>query len=329
MASRSGWIAAFAPASIANFGSGFDVFGAAIAAVAAGKGKGRLVPLGDLVRVRRTRARGVRVVEVTGDAGRLPRAASRNCASVAAAGLLRRARAGFGLDLVVEKGLPLSSGLGSSAASAAAGVYAAMLALDGEISPDDLLLPALEGEHAADGSWHGDNVWSSLLGGGLLVVSTRPAEVVPLGTPRGLRLVLVHPDCELATREARAALPASIPVADATAQAGRLGSLVAAWRRGDRRSIGLALVDRIAEPARAPLVPGYAEAKREATKAGALGVTFSGAGPTVLAVAPEGEEEKVAAAICRGFDRAGLGSEAFVAAVDPRGARPVGDEEER
>lgn len=356
---KDGWRTAFAPATVANFGSGFDAFAAAIATAgprarrggsgprarggatgerarrgASGSRPGRTRPpsagildgpLGDTVSVRLTKRTGVRVLAIEGDGGRLPRGASRNCAAVAAASVLRLLRAPFGLELVLRKGLPLSSGLGSSAASAAAGAYAAALALGiTEVRGFDktlLLEPALLGEHVADGSWHGDNVFASLMGGGLIVVSTRPPEIVPLRSPGSLRLVIVHPDFELETRRARAALPGRVTIADAAAQAGRFASLVEAWPRGDRRAIGLGLADRLAEPYRARLVPGYVPAKRAALRAKAFGVTFSGAGPSVVAVAPRGGEGRVAQAIRRGFAGAGLASDVLVCRIDARGAR--------
>jgi len=154
-------------------------------------------------------------------------------------------------------------------------------------------------------------------------VATRTAEIVLLKSPASLRLVIVHPDFELETRRARAVLPARVTIADAAAQAGRFASLVEAWPRGDRRAIGLGLEDRFAEPYRAPLVPGYAAAKKAALEAGAFGVTFSGAGPSVVAVAPEGGEAAVVRAIRRGFARARLESDAVVCRIDARGAREV------
>jgi homoserine kinase len=329
LASSGGWHTAFAPATIANFGSGFDAFAAAIRVVGSGGA------LGDTVSVRRTKRRGLRVVEISGDGGRLPRSASRNCAAVAAGAVLRRERAPFGLDLVLRKGLPLSSGLGSSAASAAAGAYASALAVGlaprppragltlENLDKSRLLLPALAGEHVADGSWHGDNVFASLVGGGLIVLSTRPAEIVPLRAAPSLRVVVVHPAFELETRRARAALPKRVTIADAASQAGRFASFVAAWPRGDRRGVGRGLEDRFAEPYRARLVPGYSEGKRAALRAGAYGVTFSGAGPSVVAVTPEGGEAAAGEAIRRAFARAGLASEVLVCRIDAHGAREV------
>jgi homoserine kinase len=327
---RAGWLGAFAPASVANFGSGFDAFAAALVPVERlPGGRERLRPLGDVVRVRRSRKKGVRIVAISGDAGRLPVDADRNCASVAAARLLRRARAPFGLDLVLEKGLPLSSGLGSSAASAAAGAFAASLALGGVPDKSELLESSLEGEFAADGAWHGDNVWASLLGGGVVVASSRPPELQLVDAPKSLRFVVVHPDFELSTRRSRGVLPRSIPLADAAAQVARFGSFLVAWSRDDREALGRGLEDRFAEPRRARLIPGFAEAKRGAVRGGATGLTLSGAGPSLLAFARDGVEEKVGRAIGRAFRKAGYDSTITIAAVDRAGARPAGGKESR
>ncbi len=328
---KEGWLGAFAPATISNFGSGFDAFGVAVRPLAdLGSENARPGLLGDIVRARRTKSRGVRISGITGDGGRLPRTAFRNCAAVAALAVLKAARARFGLDLVLEKGLPLRTGIGSSAASAAAGAWAARLALEGEPrrlpSKDDpdLLEAALAGEHAGDGAWHGDSVWAALLGGTLVVASTRPAEILVLHAPPRLRLVVVLPEFELDTRRARAVLPKLVPLREAAAQAARFASLSAAWVTGDRIWIGRGLEDRLAEPARARLVPGFREAKQAALMAGAHGMTFSGAGPSVVAVTPEGREESVGRAIQQAFGRAGLVSRCFLCATDPRGAREVG-----
>jgi homoserine kinase len=325
-----GWRSAFAPATIANFGSGFDAFGVALRTVEReGSGREMFRPRGDIVRVQRARRRGVRILSISGDGGRLPIQASRNCAAVAAGEVLAAFSTRFGLDLVLEKGLPLSSGLGSSAASAAAGAWAAGLAVREELGRatrkehPEILEAALAGEHAADGAWHGDNVWPSLLGGGILIASVRPAEILALESPSSLRWLTVHPEIRLDTRRARAALPRKVPLPDAAAQAARLATLAIAWMAGDRSGIGRGMTDRLAEPARARLVPGFAEAKRAALRAGALGLTFAGAGPSVVAMAPEGEEEKVARAIRRAFARFHLASEALFCAVDTEGAREV------
>lgn len=326
--SKKGWIRSFAPATIANFGSGFDTFAAALCAIEP-RGRSRTIraPLGDCVSVRRTKTPGVRVVSIEGDGGRLPKRASLNCASAAASAVLKAHRARFGLDLVLEKGLPLSSGLGSSAASAAAGAFAASLAIDrGAITGKTALLaPALDGEHVADGAWHGDNVWASLMGGGLIVLSNRPPEIVAVETPRSLTWAIVHPDFELSTRRSRAVLPRRVELADAVHQAARFAAFVRAWQTGDREGIGAGLEDRLAVPRRARLVPGFEAVRRAVMRAGGHGMTLAGAGPSILIVTSEGRERSVGEAAREAFQRAGLSSTLLVCAVDVGGARQVRD----
>ncbi len=312
-------VRAFAPASVANLGPGFDVLAAALDGP------------GDTVTAWRSKKPGVRLVEVSGDRGRLPLDAERNTASVAAAFVLEaaiaagRATARTGVELALAKGLPLASGLGSSAASAAAGAKAAALLL-GERRSRVLLEAVLRGEHAADGSWHGDNGFAAILGGLVLVPSSDPADYVPpvsLPVPPGLRLVLVHPDAELETKDARMVLPRELPLSEATRQAAALAALVDALHRGDLASAGAWMrCDRIAVPRRRALVPGWDEVTAAMKKAGALGVTLAGAGPTILALSEEGNAPaKIAKAAERAFRALGVESDASVHAVSPRGAR--------
>ena len=312
-------VRAFAPSSVANLGPGFDVLGAALDGP------------GDTVTAWRSKKPGVRVVEITGDHGRLPLDAEKNTASVAAAHVLEaavaagRATPRTGIELSLEKGLPLASGLGSSAASAAAGAKAAALLL-GETRKKVLLEAVLRGEHAADGSWHGDNGFASILGGLVLVPSSDPADFVSpisLPVPPGLRLVLVHPDAELPTKDARRVLPREIPLSEATRQAAALAALVDALHRGDLAAAGKWMgADRIAEPRRRALVPGWDEVTAAMKKAGALGWALSGAGPTILALSEDGPAPaKIAKAAERAFRALGVEADASIHAVSPRGAR--------
>jgi homoserine kinase len=314
-------VRAFAPATVANLGPGFDVLGAALDGP------------GDSVTAWKAKKPGVRIVEITGDAGRLPLDAERNTAGVAAAWILEaavaagRATPRTGIELSLQKGLPLASGLGSSAASAAAGAKAAALLL-GETRKRVLLEAVLRGEHAADGSWHGDNGFASVLGGLVLVPSSDPDSFLPpisLPVPPGLRLVLVHPDAELETKDARRVLPREIPLADATRQAAALAALVGALHRGDLAAAGAwMLCDRIAEPRRRALVPGWDEVTAAMKKAGALGWALAGAGPTILALSEDGPSPaKIAKAAARAFRALGVEADASVHAVSPRGVREV------
>jgi len=304
----------FAPASVANFGVGFDILGAALDGP------------GDVVEARLTDAPGVVLEDVSGDGGRLPREPERNTAGVAAAAVLERfGRPGQGIALSLEKGLPLSSGLGSSAASAAAGAFAAA-ALLGGTDRLRLLSAVLRAEHAADGSWHGDNAFASLLGGLLLVPSADPeAPRAPLRlpVPERLRLVLIHPELELTTAEARRALPASVPLGQHVRNAAALAELIAALHRDDLAAVGRAMAaDDIVETARAPLVRGYAAVTGAVREAGALGCCLAGAGPSILALSEEGPlPEAIAAAAVQGWASAGVAAGARVHRVDLTGAR--------
>ena len=310
-------VSVFAPASVANLGVGFDALGVALDGP------------GDVVTARLSREPGVRVVAVSGDGGRLPRDAERNTAAVAARAVLvefgGEKRAGIDLDL--EKGLPLSSGLGSSAASAAAGAYAAALLLG---APDKrkLLRAVLLAEHAADGGWHGDNAFPSLLGGIRLVPSSDPdgpLEAISLPVPPRLRLVLVHPALELATRRARRALPRRVTLAEHVRHGAAFAGLVAALHSGDIAAAGrFASSDRIVDPARSPLVRGYAAVRRAMEEAGAPGVVLAGAGPSLVALAGSAAAAaKIARAAVAAFGAAGVEAEARIHRVDPVGARRV------
>jgi homoserine kinase len=309
-------VRAFAPASVANFGVGFDILGAALDGP------------GDTVTARFSRRAGVRMVAIRGDGGRLPLDPTRNTAAVAAAAVLRAAsRRGSrrGIELELDKGLPLASGLGSSAASAVAGAVAAAALF--EIRDRMMLLHAvLEGEHAADGAWHGDNAFSSLLGGLVLVPTSDPRALrapLVLPVPARLRLVLVHPDLELPTQEARAVLPREVTLARHVDQSAALAELVAAVFSADVRRIGRCVAsDRIVEPARARLVAGHDAVISAMKAAGAYGSALAGAGPALMAISEEGDlPDAIGAAAVAAWKRIGIEATARVHSVSARGAR--------
>ena len=308
-------VTAFAPASISNFCCGFDVLGAALAEP------------GDRVTVRRTERPGVHLVSVTGDDGRLPREPEANTASVAAKALLQAAgHAGAGIEVELEKNMPLASGLGSSAASAVAAAVA-VDALFGLESPEErLLTAALEGERVACGAIHADNAAPSLYGGFVLVRSTEPLDVVRLQVPEDLWFAMLHPELEIPTREARNMLPRALPLSTAVIQWANLGALVAALQQGDWELMGRALVDVVAEPVRARLVPGFDALTAAARAAGSVGAGLSGSGPSLFAVCRgEATARRVAEALeetCR--REAGAEARAWTSPVHREGAMPVG-----
>ncbi|MEW5982088.1 MAG: homoserine kinase [Acidobacteriota bacterium] len=315
----------FAPATVSNLGPGFDVLGLALARP------------GDIVEAETSDRPGVALVEVTGEQGALPRDAGANSASVAAADVLRRyesaaagrpaaAPAVTGIWLRLHKQMPLASGLGSSGASAAAGAFAANELLGRPFSSAELVESAAAGERAACGSPHADNVAPSLLGGITLVRSYDPLEVVRLPVPAGLFVVAVHPHCKVSTARARALLAACrFPLPDIVANAGNLAAMVAALYRGDLPLLGRTIEDRLVEPVRAELIPGFGTVRRAALEAGALGCSISGSGPTLFALADADDgAARVALAMRAAFkSAAGLESDAWMGPVSGQGARVV------
>src|SRR5215831_10604918 len=220
-------------------------------------------------------ASGISIDDIVGDEGRLPREAARNTAGVAAKAVLDAAGDRRGVALTIRKGLPLSSGLGGSAASAAAAVVAVAALIGAQASEDTLIKCALIGEGLGAGGAHPDNIAPAICGGFVLVRHPNPPDVVRLPVPNGLTAVVVHPDLEIETARARALLGSTVPLADSVRQWANLGAFVDALHRADFDLLSRSLEDAIAEPRRAPLVPGLDDIKRSAADAGALGCSLS------------------------------------------------------
>jgi len=292
---------------VGNVGPGLDVLGLAVGGA------------GDVVTAESATGSGV----VIADPGHpsLPTDAERHTSGIAALEVLRRGRAGFGLVLTIEKGLPLAGGQGGSAASAVAGAVAANLLLPEPLDSSQILEAALAADARVSGR-HADNIAPILLGGLVLIRSLDPLDIVRLPVPAPLRIVLAHPAYALTTREGRAVLPAAVPIEDAIYQSAQLGALVAAAHSGDLALLGRAIDDRIAEPARAPLLPGFRQAKRAALEAGALGSSISGSGPTAFALVGDPETgDRVARAMVAAYAALDIRCTARVAAPDLVGAR--------
>jgi homoserine kinase len=302
-------VTVFAPGTTANVGPGFDCLGMAFTG------------MGDRVLARRIDGRGVRVASVSDP--RIPTDPARNTAAIAAASVLRRAgREDVGLELAIEKGLPLSGGMGGSAASAAAGAVAADAVVGARLERLQLVEAAMDAEAVVAGR-HADNVAPSILGGAVVVVGMDPLTIAAVRVHVDLELALVTPAYGVETQKARAVLPRDVGRADAIAQAAHLAGLVLGLERGDRALIARSMVDRIAEPPRAALYPGYVEARAAGLEAGAIGVVVSGAGPTVIAITGAGASAAVAAAMRAAYLRVGHDSHAHCAKVDNAGARIV------
>lgn len=307
----AGSVTAFAPATVANLGLGFDVLGLALAG------------LGDTVTARLVPGDAVRIGTITGDHGALPRDAALNTAGIAAIATLRRADVRVGVELDVAKGLPLGSGLGSSAASAAAAAFAVNLLVGSPLRRADLIGPCVDAEEAVSGR-HADNAAPALLGGLVLVRSVDPLDVVRLPVPAGLTLAVVTPVFELATRKARAVLPREVPLVSHVSNTANLAALVSAFYSDDLALLARCLPDAIVTPARAGLIPGCAAVIDAAFEAGALASSISGSGPSMFAFCRSVRSaDDVGVAMQAAFARAGLESTCVVSPGDCPGARRV------
>ena len=301
-----------APGGIGNLGPGLDVLGCAVAG------------LRDEATAEWSNAPGVTLL----DPGHpdLPSDPGRHTSAIAASAVLQVAQRGGtrlsapGIAITVRKQLPLSGGQGGSAASAVAGAVAANALLGSPLEQIALLECCLRAEERVAGR-HLDNIAPSLMGGIVLVRSVDPIDIVPLPIPDGLRVVLAHPAQRLRTAEARGVLPASLPRAVAVHQMAQVAAMVAACYANDIALLGRSIDDRIAEPARAPLLPGFLAAKAAAMTAGAVGASISGAGPTAFALVADDEVgARVAAAMREAYERAGVDCSVRVTHVDPNGA---------
>lgn len=305
-------IRVFAPATVANLGPGFDVLGLA------------LCQPGDELEAELSEGPGVEIVEVTGDGGALSRDPERNVAGRAAADVLKRAGARQGLRLWLRKQMPLASGLGSSGASSAAGAFAANELIGRALAERDVVLSAMEGERAASGTPHADNVAPSVMGGIVLVRSYDPFEVVSLPVPSNLHISVVHPHCRVSTAEARKLVKEKRYALDEIVpNLGNVAALVAGLASGDLELVGRSIHDRLVEPIRAQLIPGFSAVKDGAMAAGALGCSISGSGPSVFAFVRDADSAaRVGKAMQAAFkSSAGLASDLFAGKVSTGGAR--------
>lgn len=298
---------AFAPASVGNVAVGFDILGHAIAGV------------GDTVTVRRIAEPEVRIAAIRGTTVDLPLDASANTAGAALIALREALVLPFGFEVEIDKGIPLGSGMGGSAASCVAALVAANALLDEPLSREALYPFALTGEAVASGGRHGDNLGPMLLGG--LVLSTAD-QLVKLPVPEAWHSLLVHPDAVLETRRARAALQGHYALSEFVAQSANLALVISGCYSGDAARVRAGLRDVLVEPRRAALIVGFEAARDAALAAGAMGSSISGAGPSVFAWFEQREAAEAArASVQQAFADAGFDSQAWVSPLNAPAAQ--------
>jgi homoserine kinase len=284
-----------APATSANLGSGFDVFGVALGRPA------------DVVRVERAPET---TISITGAGSQyIPEDPKQNTVGAVADALDAPAR------IRIDKGVRPSSGLGSSAASAAAAAVALNALYDRGLSREELVPIAAEGEALVSGEAHADNVAPSLLGG--FTIATRDGVTQ---VDASIPVVACLPEISVSTRDARGVVPASATLTDVVDTVGHAATLAVGMARDDPDLVGKGMDDAIVTPERTALIDGYEAVREAALEAGATGVTVSGAGPGVLAVCYEADQRAIAGAMLDAFDSVGIESRAYQTAVG-EGAR--------
>jgi len=306
-------VTARAPSSTANLGPGFDVFGLALDAFY------------DTVTLETMQTRSLQI-EVHGEYGKtIPLQTEANAAGLVVKKMFEEHRIENGLKITVEKGVPAGFGLGSSAASAAAAAVAFNAMFNLNLDKNALVKYAAMGEVASAGTMHYDNVSASLLGG-FVIVRTEPLNVVRIDVPKDLALCVAIPKIDVPqkkTEVARSVLPAQVSLKQLTSNVANACTIVAGFMLADVELIAKAVNDVIVEPARKHLIPGYEQVKKNALDAGALAVTISGAGPSMIAFAIVGQHvEKICKAMEKGFKDAGVNGKA-VACKPSDGAKVI------
>lgn len=276
-----------APSSTANLGPGFDVFGLAIDAFY------------DEITLSRTK-NGIKIITTDN----IPTNPENNTAGLVVKNMKKKFKIKDGIEIKIKKGIPAGFGMGSSAASAAAAAVAFDKLFELKLDGNSLVEFAGYGEKASAGSVHYDNVAASVLGG-FVIVKTNPLDVIRIEPPSNLRMCIAVPKLEVPkkkTKVSRGVLPKSIKLTDSVLNLSNAAGIVAGFMRKDPELIGNSIKDVIVEPARQHMIPGFTKVKQNAIKAGALGVTISGAGPSVIAFAKNTSDlKKISKAMSRGF----------------------------
>ncbi len=276
-----------APSSTANLGPGFDVFGLALDAFY------------DTVTLTKTK-NGIKII--TDDD--IPANPEKNTAGLVAKNMMKKFKIKGGVEIKIKKGIPAGYGMGSSAASAAATAVAFDKLFGLKLNGNSLVEFAGSGEKASAGAVHYDNVAASVLGG-FVIVKTNPLDIIRIDPPANLRMCVAIPTISVPkkkTKVSRGVIPKKIKLSDSILNLSNAAAIVAGFMKKDSEIIGNSIKDVIVEPVRQHMIPGFAKVKENAIKAGALGVTISGAGPSMIAFSKSSADlKKISLSMAKGF----------------------------
>ena len=292
-------ITVVAPSSTANLGPGFDVFGLAVNAFY------------DEITLTKKKTKGVSIV--TEDD--IPTNPDKNTAGLVVKNMIKKFKINDGIEIIIKKNIPAGYGMGSSAASAAAAAFAFDKLYKLKLDGNALVGFAGIGEKASAGSIHYDNVAASILGG-FVIVKTDPLEIIKIDPPANLRMCIAVPKLKVPkkkTKVSRGVIPKKISLTSSITNLSNATAIVAGFMNKDPELIGKSIKDVIVEPARKHMIPGFSKVKENALKAGALGVTISGAGPSVIAFSKSsGNLKKISLAMAKGFESAKIDCQTII-----------------
>ena len=293
---------------------GFDVLGFAVNAP------------GDEVVMRITDKPGVTIKKISGDNGRLPLNADKNTVSASVQHYLKHInRTDIGVEIELEKKMPIGSGLGSSSASTVAGLFAINTLLDNYLTPNELVPFAMKGEELACGYGHADNVAPAILGGFVLIRSYVPLDIIKLPVPANLYCAIVFPDVDVPTRDARQMIRSKVLLKDAVVQWGNVAGLVSGLFMNDIDLIGRSMKDVLVEPTRSILIPDFYKMREMAMELGAVSFGISGSGPSVFAFTrDEQTAHNITNKIQQHLTNLHIESHSYVSAINEQGPKIIG-----
>lgn len=306
---RKPGIKVFAPASVSNVAVGFDILGFALDAP------------GDEIIVREGTQPGLVITDIKGAKGKLPFDVMKNTAGYAAYKLLEYLKeTDRPIEMEIHKKMPVGSGLGSSAASAAGGVFAVSEFLKTGLTKQELLPFAVAAEKMADGTYHADNAAPSLLGGMILIRDNDTLDFKKLPVPKGLYATVIQPDMQILTRDSRSILKEEVNFQAVIRQSGNLAAFVSAMYTSDYGLMSRSLQDLLVEPQRAHLIPHFYTLKEEAIRLGALGFSISGAGPSMFAMCDNsGVAEEIAKTATTIYNRHKIQTTTYISGINHEG----------
>jgi len=275
--------------------------------------------------LRVTRQPGVKISRITGENGQLPYEAEKNTAGGSILAMLQSLQAEFGVQMELHKKMPIGSGLGSSAASAVASIFALNSILQNPLSKEELLTFAIEGEKIASGaSVHLDNIAACLYGGFILVRSRKPHDIISIPTPEDLYCTVIHPRIEIKTSMSRQMLRNTIPLETAITQWGNVGGMITALFKKDYGLLSRSLKDVVAEPVRSILIPHFQELNDLAVHNGALGCSIAGSGPSVFALSVgKVTAKKIGKALQHFLSQKSIEHDLYISAINPDGPKII------